>query len=355
MRLGRVLLVGRAVADVRAHGDERRPVRSRPWPRRWPRRWPSRSLPSGTDLRVPAVGVEARHASSVKASSVRAVERDAVVVVEDDELAQAEMAGQRGGLGGHALHEVAVAGDGVGVVVDDGREPASLKVAARNASAMAMPTALPKPCPSGPVVVSTPGASPILGMARRAAAELAEVLEVVEGEAVAGEVQQRVEQHAAVAGGEDEAVAVGPVGMGGVVLEVPGPEHVRHGRHAHRHARMARVGLLHGVDGQEADGVDAGLLEGRGRVWALKAHRASLSQLVVGAWSGRGGPAAAPPTQFESLPLFKDCPAASDVETGQKWRHGRRRAGGGLRAGRRGRSAAQRGREDGYWREKAGG
>ena len=75
----------------------------------------------GHGLRVPAVGVEARHAVLGEGQLGGAVERDEVVVVEHDELAQAEMAGQRGRLGGHALHEVAVAGDGVGVVVDHGR------------------------------------------------------------------------------------------------------------------------------------------------------------------------------------------------------------------------------------------
>src|SRR3546814_3962827 len=41
----------------------------------------------------------------------RPVDRRRVVVVEDDELAQAEVPGQRSRLGLHALHHVAVAGD----------------------------------------------------------------------------------------------------------------------------------------------------------------------------------------------------------------------------------------------------
>ena len=42
-------------------------------------------------------------------------------------------------------------------------------------------------------------------------------LQLVERQVVAGEVQQRVEQHRAVAGREHEAVAVGPRRIGGVV------------------------------------------------------------------------------------------------------------------------------------------
>ena len=42
-------------------------------------------------------------------------------------------------------------------------KPSLLKILARCASAMAMPTAVIKPCPNGPVVVSTPGVSPCSG------------------------------------------------------------------------------------------------------------------------------------------------------------------------------------------------
>ena len=83
---------------------------------------------------------------------------------------------------------------------------------------MAMPTALAKPWPSGPVVVSTPGVSAALRVARACGEpELAEALQLVEWEVVAGQVQQGIEQHRGVAGGEHEAVAVWPGRVGGVV------------------------------------------------------------------------------------------------------------------------------------------
>jgi hypothetical protein len=50
----------------------------------------------------------------------RAVEGDAVVVPQADQLAQPEVAGQAGRLLGHTLDDVAVADERVGVVVDDG-------------------------------------------------------------------------------------------------------------------------------------------------------------------------------------------------------------------------------------------
>ena len=87
------------------------------------------------------------------------------------------MAGERGRLVADAFHQAAVAGEDVGVVVDDAG--AEARLAARR-SASAMPTALASPCPSGPVVVSTPGVWPYSGWPGVARAELAEALELVD-------------------------------------------------------------------------------------------------------------------------------------------------------------------------------
>ena len=79
-----------------------------------------RSLASSTCLHVPAVGLEALgDVLGVEAQLGRAVERDVVVVVEVDEPPEAELAGQRGGLGGDALHQVAVGDDREDAVVLD--------------------------------------------------------------------------------------------------------------------------------------------------------------------------------------------------------------------------------------------
>ena len=105
------------------------------------------------------------------------------------------------------------------------------------------------------MVVSTPGVKPYSGWPGVLRVQLAEVLQLLHRQVVAGQVQQRVEQHRAVAVGQHEAVAVGPVRVGRVVAQVALPQ--RHGDlgHAHRHARVAGVGLLHGVHRERADGV----------------------------------------------------------------------------------------------------
>ena len=63
-------------------------------------------------------------------------------------------------------------------------------------------------------------------------------------------MQQRVQQHRAVTVRDDEAIAIGPLRIAWVVLEVIVPEHFGDVGHAHRHARMPGIGLLHGVHRQ---------------------------------------------------------------------------------------------------------
>ena len=85
-----------------------------------------------------------------------------------------------------------------------------------------MPTLLPQPWPSGPVVVSTPVVRPYSGwpgvtlsiwrkflMSSRLTAGVS-VTRLPSSAADAGEMQQRIEQHRGVAGGQHEAVAVRP-------------------------------------------------------------------------------------------------------------------------------------------------
>ena len=68
-----------------------------------------------------------------------------------------------------------------------------------------------------------PGRVVVLGMPGRPASELPERPQVVEGEVVARQVQQRVEQGRTVAGREHEPVAVEPVGVGRVEAQVARP------------------------------------------------------------------------------------------------------------------------------------
>src|SRR5690606_35793719 len=68
---------------------------------------------------LPAVGLEALRGVVGEPAFHLAVDGDAVVVVEGDQLAQAQGAGQRADFMADAFHHAAVAQEHVGVVVDD--------------------------------------------------------------------------------------------------------------------------------------------------------------------------------------------------------------------------------------------
>ena len=65
--------------------------------------------------------------------------------------------------------------------------------------------------------------------------------------------------------GQDEPVAVRPVGAGRVVAQDPGEQDVGQRGEGHGRARVARLGRPGGVDGEPADDVDPQLLELGGR------------------------------------------------------------------------------------------
>jgi len=100
------------------------------------------------------------------------------------------------------------------------------------------------------------GGVAVLGMAGGARAELAEIPDFVDGHVgVAGEIQERVEQHRTMAGRQHEAVAVVPVRRRRVELEEARKQHGGHVGHAHRHPGVAGIRLLDRVGSKEADGV----------------------------------------------------------------------------------------------------
>ncbi len=182
----------------------------------------------------------------------RAVDRDLIVVEQHDEPAELEMAGERDRLVADALHQAAVARHAIGEVVDDVVAVAAIEqpLGERHADGIAETLA---ERPGGRLDA---GRMAIFRVARRARAELAEVLELLELHlGIAGEIEQRVEQHRAVAGRQHEAVAVGPIGVRGVELQEAREQHGGDIGHAHGHAGMAGIGLLHGVHGQRPDGI----------------------------------------------------------------------------------------------------
>ncbi len=85
--------------------------------------------------------------------------------------------------------------------------------------------------------------------------QLTERLELVHRQLVTGEVQQRIDQHGPVAVGQHETIAVGPVGIGRVVLQEVVPQHLRDIGHAHGGAGVTGIGLLDGIHAERTNGV----------------------------------------------------------------------------------------------------
>ena len=106
----------------------------------------------------------------------------------------------------------------------------------------------------------------VFRMPGRGRMQLAEILQIFQGERIAGQVQDRIEQHRAVAVGDHETVAVEPVRVGGVVAVKIVEQDFGNIGHAHRHAGVAGVGALNGVHGKGADGVGELAAVGHGSV-----------------------------------------------------------------------------------------
>ena len=83
--------------------------------------------------------------------------------------------------------------------------------------------------------------------------KLAEALDFLHRQVIAGEVQQGVNQHRAVPIGQYEPVAVSPLGIGRIVAQMMNPQNLGYFRHAHGHAGVTRIGFLHSIHRQRAD------------------------------------------------------------------------------------------------------
>ena len=209
--------------------------------------------------RVVAVTVERRPARSGKPRRLigsvgdgdLAVDGDAVVVPHHDQMAQFKPPGQRQRFLADPFHQATVAGNDIGVVVDDLCPPARPLHLFGDGEPDRIGQTLPERASGG---FDPPGVA-IFGVACGARPPLAEIPDLIQRDVgVAGQIHQRIKQHRAMARRQDEAVAVGPFRVGRLKLQMFLKQHRRHVGHAHRHAGMAGIGRLHRIHRQHADG-----------------------------------------------------------------------------------------------------
>jgi hypothetical protein len=204
---------------------------------------------------LPAVRLEALRAIVREGEIRRAVDCNAVVVVEPDQLPELEVAGEARGFMRDAFHQVAIATYEVGVVVDDVL-PRLVERRGQVRLRDRHPHRVPDPLSERAGGGLDARRVTQLGVSWSLRLPLPKLFQVVEREVVSAQVQAAVEQHRRVAAGQHEPVAIGPVWIGGVVPHRPREEHIGEGRQRHRRSGVTGLGLLHGVHRQRADCVD---------------------------------------------------------------------------------------------------
>lgn len=161
---------------------------------------------------------------------------------------------------GHAFHQIAVAAEDVGVVVDDVEvRPVvgSTEMAFRHGHADAHGEALSERAGGGFNAIGVAE----LGMAGGERTQLTEALEVIERELVAAEEERTVEQGRCVAVRKDEAVAVGPFGVGRIMLHQFAIKQVGDRGATHGRAGVAALGFFYRINGQQPQRVDGKIVE----------------------------------------------------------------------------------------------
>ena len=200
--------------------------------------------------RVPAGGCEARKLIGGIRECYRSVDRDAVIVPEDDELVELEVARQRNRFLADAFHQAAVACEHIGIVIHEvfAELGAKMRFGDRHADRVADTLAerAGRRLDAGCVT--------IFRVTGGRCAKLAEILDILDGDiVVAREIEQRVQEHRAVTGRKHETVAISPVGLLGVERQVSGEKDGCDIRCAHGEARVSGVCLLDCVHGQKPD------------------------------------------------------------------------------------------------------
>ena len=222
---------------------------------------------------VPVSSFETRDLIHFVGKRYRPVDGDVVVVPHHDQLAQLVAARKGNRLVADAFHQAAVTRDHIGEVVDD----FLAVLRALDFLGHCKPDRVRDPLTQRAGGGFNRIGQEVFRVARGACAHLAEVLDLFEGELlVAGQVQQRIDQHGPVAGRQDKPVAVRPQRVGRVELQVLFKQDSGDIRHAHRHARVAGIGGGDSVQRQGANGGRFGPMGGMGFGEGVQIHGASF-------------------------------------------------------------------------------
>ena len=183
-----------------------------------------------------------------------AVNGDAIVIPQHDQPRQLLLARNADGLLADAFHQAAVARDDPGVMVLHLGAPAGAQMLFGHGKAHGIGNPLTQRAGGG----FHPRNMAEFRVAGGDRAPLAEILDLVQRHIlIPRQVEQRIDQHRAMARRQDETVTVRPARRLGIELQMFLEQDGRHIGHAHRHPRMPRIRGGHRVQRQGADGAGA--------------------------------------------------------------------------------------------------
>ena len=139
---------------------------------------------------------------------------------------------------GDALHQVAVAHNGVGMMVHDGKA-GPVELGSQHLFGQGKAYTVGKTLPQRASGGLDARRVAIFRVSGRLAAPLAKLLELLHRQIVAGQVQQAIKQCGTMPRRQDKPIAVRPKRVGGIVLQELGPKYVGSVSHAHRQAGVA--------------------------------------------------------------------------------------------------------------------
>src|SRR5579859_8176610 len=225
---------------------------------------------------MPVIGLEALAHIFAEGQTGIALDRNMVIIVEVDKFAELEKTSHGSGLRGDAFHQIAIAGNGVDIMIDNSVIRAVVAIsqeALGNCHTDAVSKTLTERAGSGFYA----SRMTMLGMARCEAAPLAELLELLQREIVASEIEHAIQKHRGVSGREDKAVAVAPGRVARIIVHKARPEQMGKGSQGHCGTGMTGIGLLYRVHCQGADRIDTEFFECifSYRCLLLRCHQAS--------------------------------------------------------------------------------
>ena len=144
------------------------------------------------------------------------IDRNTVVVVEDNELAQSKRPGERTGFVRNALHQASITGEHVRVVIDD-RAVRHVELRSEKLLGERHADGVRKALSERSRRRFDTGRHADFGMARCLRMQLAKALQLAHRQVVAGKMQQRVLQHRPMAIRQNKTIAVRPVRIRGIV------------------------------------------------------------------------------------------------------------------------------------------